>query len=347
MPPNPNERMGESGQEEPSFQAQRDALADEVESARESDSGTFDQVFENITDMIEELTDTINALVVNSGITEFVDRISQMIDDAFSDSDSEFERYNSSYEMPEHQESRPLGELVQEGPASLSNIMRIPSSAPEFDQSNATPNRWYETPRGVYWYDGEVLIRDRNVRFLIRDGYRPSEGSIENYLANRMVVFTFPGGETVNVHPQYHARLTNAWNELAAAGINYNVRRAGGFNYRAARGGGIARPYPYMSNHALGLSIDFNSDHNDWEDGITPDYSIQFMRIMARHGLRPPIIWGRHGHDHSHAGHSHSIEEINADWMHFDAPVNENGEFQDNYTNELETALAEIDTYTV
>lgn len=229
-----------------------------------------------------------------------------------------------------------LGGVVYEGPVSADNFMNTPSLNQVSDyqpSSSNTPDRWYSTPEGLRWFDGKVLLKQSHRDYLIRSGYRPNQGrTIEEFIEQELIVETTFFNGIFRCNRELAWRLQNAQFDLEAEGINYNIdnNHTGAFSYR-----GIARQdYPYISNHAFGLAVDFNHNHNDWESGIIPDYEQQFgprfEQIMAQNGLRIPRTWGR-THDHDHG----DSRDIDADWMHFDIIINEDGTYMDTHSASL------------
>jgi hypothetical protein len=230
-------------------------------------------------------------------------------------------------------------------------MYRVPESIslPNYS-SGAEPYRWYDTPdRGPCWLEhgdrGDVLIPHNKMRFFYRDSAFNSRqfSNVEEYLENTLQYVRLNENGTLSyldqdngdprvarIHPVYISRFASAWQEIYDAGIRYDIDRLSSFRFM----GTSRQRYPYLSQHGMGLSIDFNPSHNDWEAGIRPDYDETFMRIMARHGFRPPIIWGSH-----EDGHDHGYESVNADWMHFDMVPDEDGNLRDNYSSDLEDRL--------
>ena len=316
-----------------------------------------------ITEMVNTVSDAVEAAVdaARSGIDSLRRTIEGLIDSfarAFNmdpDTMTEDQRERTGLAASVYMESAEVGELVEEGNEDRYNMYRVPESIslPEY-RGSAEPYQWYDTPRGPCWLEhgehGDVLIPANKMRFFYRDEeFNSSFETVGEYLEHRLLYVRLNEDGTLSyvdreqyeedprvarLHPTYVARFALAWQEIYDAGIRYDIQRLSTFRFM----GTSRQDYPYMSQHGMGLSIDFNPSHNDWEAGITPDYDETFMRIMARHGFRPPIIWGSH-----EDGHDHGYESINADWMHFDMVPAEDGTLRQDYTEDLEEVLTHFE----
>lgn len=145
---------------------------------------------------------------------------------------------------------------------------------------------------------GRVMVPADTMSFITGSmGYRPGQAQglevhIEGQLVPVRLPSTFTGSiDTIRVNPMIQSRLNRAFRKMEGEGIEYHVDHAGCFCFRGVRGLGRqsrADYNPVMSNHSLGMAIDFNPSTNEYSDDATTDMPDRMIAIMEENGFE----WG-------------------------------------------------------
>jgi len=217
--------------------------------------------------------------------------------------------------------------------------LRIPTSTSDLPSFGSESRGWCVHHGEPVWSEKEsdknpIYFTLDDMRFLSRDGYDPGQhSSIREFLDQRMETVTF-FDEEFEVHPILAARLRLAEANLSAAGITYDIHGSSAYKYRSMAGNGAGR----VSNHALGLAVDFNISDNPMEEFPSleaareasdfppymvngePDYThpSPFIEGMSDAGIRTFEEWTSNG---------------KYDLMHFDLNPNADGTIPWDYSD--------------
>ncbi len=146
---------------------------------------------------------------------------------------------------------------------------------------------------------GMVMVPADTMSFITGSmGYRPGQTAtnLEEFIQSRLVSVdlpsTFTGDvDSIRVSPFIRDSLNQAFRQMEREGVRYHVHSAGCFCFRGVRGLGRqsrADYVPRMSNHSLGMAIDFNPGSNEYRAGATTDMPPRMISILKEHGFE----WG-------------------------------------------------------